>query len=1104
MFKKYIILLLTILIGRVSILAQDPYPNLNFSQRTFANWKLYMGPQQGGGGNRTVLYNDISTGAATIPGGYFQFIYPSANPAAKPEDPNTCYNIRRVPLDKKYSVRVGPLSPGGYGNPKGYKAAYTMHVVPERTTLVYSFAFVQQFDHGSGGGNDPAGFGGSASGAGNNASMWLQTLDANGNQVAGVCGNYRLYPGAGKDVSWFDWNYCGEISNTPWITDVLDLKAFIGQDITIEFNTMDCYTGHHMAYAYVSPETFPADTNAYYCPGDSVYISAPRGFKTYQWREIGGTFTDTKHNSGKIGKDLPHVHKLGIANPRDRAKYECTFTSYSGCSAKVVYELIADSIHAAYASDFDTDACRKQVFTDKSSVKYPDYSGVLKRQWNFADPLTGVNNTSTAQRPSHVFSDTGKYQVKLLVTSKTGCKDSLTKPVHIKAQGLPNFTFDNSCQNNSIRFSNTSLALTGTFTKNIWTFGDGNTDIANNPVHKYAAHGTYPVTLKTFTSEGCIDSVTKNVTVYPLPEAKFNLVNKCEGKLVAPADLSTIVSGSITGWEWSYGDGAANTITQQSTHLYKNPGSYKVTLFVNSDKGCKDSVEKTVVIYRNPAAVFTSADDPLICRGIVFTENSTNSEGTITSWKWNFNDHLSGSRNTSNQQHPKHTFSQSGTYEVSLILNSSLGCSDTSKNIITIPPNQAAANFIFNNTCVGSQLSFTDVSTGNISSWKWNFGDNNSASEKSPKHTYTSAGEFAAKLTITFGTCTDSLSRNVTVYPLPEAKFDLKEGCEGSAIIPKEKSVIVSGNIENWQWHFGDGSPAVNAQQCSHIYAGKGNYALSLVVNSDKGCKDSLQKTVHINEMPVADFTLDINKGCAPVCINLTNRSVISTGKIDTYQWLMNSQQLGTTEDLYACFKEAGTQSIVLEVTSSGGCKKSISKTIEVYPLPEAGFSANPQPASTLDPVIHFINLSKGASTYQWIFGDDSYGIFQNEVHTYPRSGLYHVELIAISEYGCESKIAHDIVIDSVYSVHIPNAFSPNGDNVHDLFEIGNIRFFPAAVLEVYNQWGEHVFKSNYGYSIPWDGTKNGQSLPVSTYYYILHLNNEEKKQITGYITLLK
>jgi gliding motility-associated-like protein len=97
-----------------------------------------------------------------------------------------------------------------------------------------------------------------------------------------------------------------------------------------------------------------------------------------------------------------------------------------------------------------------------------------------------------------------------------------------------------------------------------------------------------------------------------------------------------------------------------------------------------------------------------------------------------------------------------------------------------------------------------------------------------------------------------------------------------------------------------------------------------------------------------------------------------------------------------------------------------------------------------------------------------------------------------------------EVKVDIRLIVTIPNIFSPNGDNNHDVVVIQNIQFFPKSVLYVYNQWGELIYKSQGGYPTPWDGTRGGTECAIGAYYYVLELNENNYKPLSGSITLVR
>jgi gliding motility-associated-like protein len=92
---------------------------------------------------------------------------------------------------------------------------------------------------------------------------------------------------------------------------------------------------------------------------------------------------------------------------------------------------------------------------------------------------------------------------------------------------------------------------------------------------------------------------------------------------------------------------------------------------------------------------------------------------------------------------------------------------------------------------------------------------------------------------------------------------------------------------------------------------------------------------------------------------------------------------------------------------------------------------------------------------------------------------------------------------DKPQCLEIPTAFSPNGDGINDTWEIGRIELYPDIVVEIYNRWGELLFRSSRGYSEPWDGKIHGKDLPMDSYHYVINLH-KGGKPITGNVTIIR
>jgi gliding motility-associated-like protein len=110
--------------------------------------------------------------------------------------------------------------------------------------------------------------------------------------------------------------------------------------------------------------------------------------------------------------------------------------------------------------------------------------------------------------------------------------------------------------------------------------------------------------------------------------------------------------------------------------------------------------------------------------------------------------------------------------------------------------------------------------------------------------------------------------------------------------------------------------------------------------------------------------------------------------------------------------------------------------------------------------------------------------------------------LYVTSNEGCG--VSTDQVFIRVYKqVKIPNAFSPNGDGINDVWNIESLNTYPEADLQVFNRYGQLVFHSK-GYSKPWDGTMNGKPLPVGTYYYEIDLKTDVYPKPSGWVFIIR
>lgn len=183
----------------------------------------------------------------------------------------------------------------------------------------------------------------------------------------------------------------------------------------------------------------------------------------------------------------------------------------------------------------------------------------------------------------------------------------------------------------------------------------------------------------------------------------------------------------------------------------------------------------------------------------------------------------------------------------------------------------------------------------------------------------------------------------------------------------------------------------------------------------------------------------------------------------------------------------------------------------EINPVPTPIISTDAE--GFVDSLIAFTDrsysnlLDKPLNKWLWDFGDGHVSTEQNPTHIYQKTGNFTIRFATGRDDGCMSDVITKMIrirayIDYSKDIHPPNAFSPNDDQINDIWEINAIEDCPEATVEVFTRYGARVFFSK-GYTVPFDGKYKGEALPVGTYYYIIE-PNDGRKRVTGALTLLK
>ncbi|NPD48322.1 PKD domain-containing protein, partial [Lentimicrobium sp. S6] len=448
-------------------------------------------------------------------------------------------------------------------------------------------------------------------------------------------------------------------------------------------------------------------------------------------------------------------------------------------------------------------------FTDLSTLN--GGAAIVSWEWDFDDPASGTDNTSTLQNPSHTYDILGDFQVSLTVTDGNGCSHNYTAGLGVNPPPASNFSFTPACFGFDVEFTDLSTTSEGSITNWWWDFGDpasaNNTSTEKDPTHLFTAPGTYTVELKT--KAFGFNTITKEITVYQNPEAAFNSSTPCQGDAMQLTDATVLGDAAINSWSWDFADG--NTSTQSNpSHTYTAAGDYMTTFTVTDENGCTHSTSQNVKVWENPTASFNT-NSACVKNLTEFSDISLDGDASITAWQWTFGEASSGILNESTSQNPSHEYALPGSYDVSFQVTDANTCVNTRTASVTITP-APVANFTSNALCFGEDINFSDqsvTSNGNIIAWNWQMGDGFTYSSENPTHQYTSPGDKDIRLIATDNlNCVDTMDK--TLYVTPDFTLDIAafELCSNTPASLSGEVVDPLLTPDTWSWTFADGQSA--------------------------------------------------------------------------------------------------------------------------------------------------------------------------------------------------------------------------------------------------------------------------------------------------------
>lgn len=422
---------------------------------------------------------------------------------------------------------------------------------------------------------------------------WWSTYD-HGYQVTGKKDGYMMVVNASLSVTdyFFKDTVTGLCAGTSyqfaaWVLNLFNNGNTVYPDLT--FSIYDATSGNLLGS---------------YNTGNIVGSTS-----AVQWRQYGLCFTATTNSVVlKISNN-----KAGAAPGNDLALDDITFSPYGG----TITALTSDGASSK-------DLCLGAAKSQKLVSSFASVTSKTKYQWQVStDNGVTWSDIPGATSTLYITSDikaAGSYLYRIATAedsniSSTSCR-VLSKEITLNVKDYTGASLPASyinCNNYTFNFKNeNSSSDAATY---LWNFGDGNSSAASSPTHTYSDTGTYVLKLKVANSNGCSDSSSSVVKVYPGFTAAFSTTGSCYLSPFQMTDKSSAVYGNINSWSWNFGDSTAsnNTSQQQNpTYTFSSPGTYTVTLNVTSSKGCSGTATKTVIAYDKPS-LYLPFTDTLIC-----------------------------------------------------------------------------------------------------------------------------------------------------------------------------------------------------------------------------------------------------------------------------------------------------------------------------------------------------------------------------------------------------------------------------------------------------------------------------------------------------------
>ena len=647
--------------------------------------------------------------------------------------------------------------------------------------------------------------------------------------LQGAIDNSSFFPTVINDTLW------KEVVDTGWNVYSLALSLRVPDDIFgPQSPDIECpYIYSDSLYVEGSVVKIKLDTNIT-CGGDSVLFTnesiGTSGFQSIEWHLKDSTKILSTTDSFKIAYDTPksYIHSLIVNN---------TF----GCRDTVDASPLLVSIPTLKFEANDTVICTGESVTFTNSSVGND----LSHTWTIES--TNYFNIDAA----HTFFKVDTLDVKLHAFDKYGCEDSTTYQQYVRVAEVPTSQFkaldiDVNCPPFTIQFLNTSNTLS---TEWLWNISDGGNQTTENFLHTFVTAGKFDVEFTSTNKDGCTNTLKKTDYITVRGPSASVTTNKTE--ICSPDSVKFMMDmNDVAYYIWDYNDGTveSNALTSNLdtvTHTYSKSGLINPIFTVIDNNDCAVVIPNIPTIAVDSLNPSIEASQLINCSldSVRFINNaSSHFPSTFT---WDF-----GDGNTSTDSLGVNKYSAAGTYDIKLMMKSSIGCLDTGKlkHTIHLGPGQelSVTNKYF---CVPTNTTLK-LNYGNPSFTPEEVFfklDNDKIIGDSIVLPFANAKSYNMSYQITYGAgnCVVDSHFVHEYFELPVAEFDFNPK-HLSLQIPQIFFTNNSVNSTIWNWSFGDGNTKT-LENPAHSYIEANKYSVQLIASNEGGCTDTT-----VVQIPVA------------------------------------------------------------------------------------------------------------------------------------------------------------------------------------------------------------------------------------------------------------